>query len=76
MLSAFIAQWLTANEVQMLTLDCNGKKRYVMDIVIHPKALGCSLVNKGHDDLFDLGYGVEELSKYGLKITDDSEDDE
>ena len=55
----------------MLTLDCNGKKRYVMDIVICPSSLGCSLVNKGHDDLFDLGYTVEELKRYGLKITDE-----
>lgn len=55
----------------MLTLDCNGKKRYVMDVVICASSLGCSLVNEGHDDLYDLGYSVEELKKYGLKITDD-----
>lgn len=52
----------------MIKIRCGQKVRYVDDIVLFD-SLGCSLVNKGREDLFDLGFTVEEIKKYGLKLT-------
>jgi len=53
---------------KFVKLTCGDKVRHVRNIEVNPKSLGCSLVNNGHDDLFDLGFTVEELSAKGLKI--------
>lgn len=52
----------------MIKIQCGDKIRCVKDIhIVEP--LGCSLVNNGHDDLFDLGFRHDELEEFGLIIT-------
>ena len=52
----------------MIMLICDNHKVRVKNIVVEDSSLGCSLVNDGHDDLFDLGFTDEKLTKFGLKI--------
>lgn len=51
-----------------IKLTCGDEVRYVENLEVNPKSLGCSFVNNGHDDLFDLGFSVEGLTKKGLKV--------
>jgi hypothetical protein len=51
-----------------IKLTCGDEVRYVNNLEVNPKSLGCSFVNNGHDDLFDLGFSVEGLTKKGLKV--------
>lgn len=39
-----------------------------IEIRISGDCPGISLVNNGHDDLYDLGFTVEGLRQHGLKI--------
>lgn len=39
-----------------------------IEIRIVDNCPGISLVNNGHDDLFDLGFTVDGLRQHGLKI--------
>lgn len=53
----------------MITLICGSKVRVVRNIEICTNGhIGCSLVNNGHNDLFDIGLDVAYLDKYGLHI--------
>lgn len=63
----------------MIILQCGDTVRYVNDLYIVPgKGLNCiyAMVNGGHDDLFDLGFSVEELSSQPLFINFDQDKDE
>lgn len=53
-----------------LKLILGTKERIVDDIVIRVVngCIGVSLVNNGHDDLFDLGFKVGDLCTESLKI--------
>lgn len=54
-----------------ICITCGDKSRVVDDLVIEKgyPHIGCSLVNKGHDDLFDQGFTVIELQNGNLTIT-------
>jgi len=56
-----------------MIISCNGKERKVSNIRICIESLGCSLVNDGKDDLYDLGYTADELYQHGLEMRDDFE---
>lgn len=59
----------------MLKITCNGKVRYVKNIKICKNALGCSLVNDGHDDLYDQAIYDEDFdSDRPLFIEEDDRD--
>lgn len=49
----------------MMEVECNGKVRAIKDMEIIGLS-GCSIVNNGHEDLFDLGFTNEELK--GLAV--------
>lgn len=53
----------------MIKLTCGELVRYVENLELTDGcSLGCSFVNNGHDDLFDLGFRQADIEKYGLKV--------
>lgn len=60
----------------MIRLQCGELTSYVGDLVLsgagpdgEPNSLGCALVDKGHNDLYDESFTAEELKVGGLTVT-------